>query len=397
MSRAERAACAPIAATVLALALAGCGGNLMDSIENAIPEREPEYKSSQSLPPLEVPPDLSAEQLSDSMVVPSVSGAPGSATYSEYSSAQQGQQQAQAMPVSAAVLPTAPDVRVERSGDKRWLVVDAPAEMVWPKARDFWLNQGFILEEEDPSIGIMETDWAEERAVFQSGFFRQMMSKLSNALYGSATRDKFRTRLERGADRSTTEIYVSHRGAEEVRKVTDQQEGIAYREWQPRPSDPELEAEMLNRMMVQFGISEEQAETVMAKADRNRPERARMVRGEQGSALALDEDFSRAWRRTGLALDRVGFTVEDRDRSRGLYFVRYVDPDKDLGNPEKQGFLDKLKFWGDDEEDPGANEYLISLNGNEIQTEVVILNTGGERESSATADRILTLLHEQLK
>ncbi len=394
MSRAEGTARGRLV-PALALALAGCSGNLMESIENAIPEREPEYKSSKSLPPLEVPPDLSAAQLNDTMVVPSVSGAPASATFSQYSSSQQ---QPQAVPVGASpVLPSAPDVRVERSGDKRWLVVDAPAEVVWSKARDFWLNQGFILEEEDPSIGIMETDWAEERAAFQSGFFRQMMSKLSTALYGAATRDKFRTRLERGSDPSTTEIYISHRGAEEVRKVTDQREGIAYREWQPRPSDPELEAEMLNRMMVQFGISEERAETVMAKADVNRPERARMVRGDQGSALALDEDFSRAWRRTGLALDRVGFTVEDRDRSRGLYFVRYVDPDKDLGNPEKSGFMDKLKFWGSEEEEPGANEYLISLNGNELQTEVVILNTGGERESSATADRILTLLHEQLK
>jgi outer membrane protein assembly factor BamC len=372
--------------------LAGCGGNLMESVENALPDREPEYKSSKRLPPLEVPPDLSSEQLNDSMVVPSVGGGAGTATYSAYAN----NDPAAGTIRSVSVLPESTEMRVERSGDERWLVVSTSAEQVWPQVRDFWLNQGFILELEDPSIGIMETDWAEERAAFQSGFFRQMMSKLSNALYGAATRDKFRTRLERGSDSSTTEIYVSHRGAEEVRVVTDQREGIAARSWQPRPSDPELEAEILNRMMVQFGASEERAASVMAKADRDRPERARMVRGQEGSALALDEDFSRAWRRTGLALDRVGFTVEDRDRSRGLYFVRYVDPDKDLGNPDDENFLSKLKFWGKDEK-PEDNEYLISLNGNDDQTQLVILSKGGEREVSPTADRILSLLHEQLK
>ena len=55
-----------------------------------------------------------------------------------------------------------------------------------------------------------------------------------------------------------------------------------------------------------------------------------MTKGEEGNGvLTLDEPFDRAWRRVGLALDRVGFTVEDRDRAKGLYYVRYVDPKTD--------------------------------------------------------------------
>ena len=248
-----------LATGALALALAGCSGNLMESIENAIPEREPEYKSSKSLPPLEVPPDLSAAQLNDSMVVPSVSGSPGSATFSQYASGQD----AQAMEVrSTAVLPSTPDVRVERSGDKRWLVVEAPPGAVWPRVRDFWLQQGFLIEREDPSIGIMETDWAEQREGIKGGFIDNLMSKLSSAFQGVATRDKFRTRLELGQYEGQTEVFVSHRGAEEVISQAPQSTPSAddTRSWQPRPADPELEAEMLARMMLFFGVQEEATE-----------------------------------------------------------------------------------------------------------------------------------------
>jgi outer membrane protein assembly factor BamC len=165
--------------------------------------------------------------------------------------------------------------------------------------------------------------------------------------------------------------------------------------WQARPSDPELEAEMLSRLVMAFGIKKETATTLVAKAPDRAP-RAYIVRdGEGAKALDLQDNFSRAWRRTGLALDRVGFTVEDRDRSRGLYYVRYVDTDKaDSGSDS--GFFGSLKFWGDDE-NSDQNEYLVSLVGKQSTTQIVILDTDGKRQNSETADRILGLLHEQLK
>ena len=63
--------------------------------------------------------------------------------------------------------------------------------------------------------------------------------------------------------------------------------------------------------------------------------RVRLVREDGGTqaALALDVGFSQAWRRTGLAIDRAGFTVEDRDRSRGLFFVRYAVDGAGDGEP----------------------------------------------------------------
>lgn len=378
----------------LALTLAACSGSTADDLLDPIlPEQDAAYKSSKTAPPLEVPPDLSSATLNDKMVVPSL--AHGSATYSAYASGSQ---------VASAgvngVLPKLNGVHVERAGSERWLVVDLPPGVVWPKVRDFWLSQGFLIEMEDPSIGIMETDWAEKRAKFDGGPVSNFFNKLSSQLYGSTTRDRYRTRLERGTKSGSTEVYVSHRGAEYVStgNVSRSLDATGNEEvyvWQPRPSDPELEAEMLNRLIITFGIKKEAATTLVAEAA-EKPPRANIVRdGEGSNVLDLQDSFSRAWRRTGLALDRVGFTVEDRDRSRGLFYVRYVDTDRS-DYTKDESFFGSLKFWGD-EEPTKQSEFLVSLVGKQASTQIVILDVDGKRETSETADRILTLLHEQLK
>ena len=379
-----------ICAILAAVLVSGCGGSLQRILEDTVASSDADYKSSRRLPPLEIPPDLSSDSIRESLVVPSSGEI--SASQLERTQARTGVQ------TGGPVLPQQDDIRVERNGDKRWLVVAARPEQVWPKVREFWLESGFLIKSEDPSIGIMETDWAENRADIPKGVIESLLSKVSDSFYSASTRDRFRARLERGAEEDTTEIYVSHRGARENRDGTGPRDlagsGNDLYRWEPRPADPELEAEMLTRMMIYFGVSREIANERIA-GTRERAPRAHLVKDDTGGpVLALREDFSRAWRRTGLALDRVGFTVEDRDRSRGLYFVRYVDPaDEDS---KDDGFFSGLKFWGDDPK-PQDTEYLISLIGGDSSTQVVVLDKSGERDRSRTAGRILGLLHEQLK
>ena len=368
--------------------LAGCG-SIEGTIDRVLPRDGTQYQSSSSLPPLEVPPGLASSRIKEAYPVAS----DGSATFSEYTNKDAKNARAkspQAQPTVAGVLPVVSDITVERNGDKRWLVVNATPGEIWPRLRDFWLENGFLIAFEDPTIGIMETSWAEKREDLPVGAFRRLLAKIETAAYSFATRDRFRVRLERGERKGTTEIYVSHRGAKE--KLVDRETGIV---WTPRPADPGLEAEMLQRIMVAFGFEQQAAKQLLA-AKKPRANRAEIVQDAQGgTVLALREDFARAWRRTGLALDRVGFTVEDRDRSRGLFFVRYVDP---LADEEKRepGWLDKLKFWGGNKAAP-ASEYLISLVGSESTTQVFVLDKTGRRERSGTSDRILSLLLEQLR
>lgn len=365
-----------IAAAVTALvALSGCSGKLIEG-------KKIDYKSAGKVKPLAVPPDLSAPPTSDRYTIPET--AAGSATYSEYSEEQGARQTA---PTAAAVLPALEKVRIERGGSQRWLVVDADAETLWPAVREFWQDTGFLIDRELPGVGIMETDWAENRAKIPDSTLRKVIGKVLDQAYSYPERDKFRTRLERGEVPSTTEIYISHRGAYQVVVGERQSEQV---KWQMRPTDPELEAEMLSRLMRRLGANEEQARAQAAPA----APRAQLAKnGEIPEALMLADGFDRAWRRVGLALDRVGFTVEDRDRSKGLYYVRYLDPDID--GKGKSGWS-RLAFWRSDTGEKDE-QFRISVADVDDGSEVRVQNAEGASAKSPTAGRILALLQEELK
>jgi len=349
-----------------------------------LPSKKIDYKSAGKLPPLEVPPDLTRPSGDDRFTVPDVNPK-SSATYSAYSKDRSGQPQA----VSSSVLPQQRDARIERSGTQRWLVVKGEPAAMWPVVKDFWQETGFIINVEIPEAGVMETDWAENRARIPDGIIRNTLGKLLDAVYSTSERDKFRTRLERGSETGTTEVYISHRGMEEIYTSAAQDQT----RWQPRPPNPELEAEMLRRLMVRFGVQEERAKAQLVATGSAVP-RATLSRGQ--GTLSLNEQFDRAWRRVGLALDRVGFTVEDRDRSKGLYFVRYIDPEIDNKTAENKGWLSKLKFWGSSYK-PKTEQFRVLVKDAESGAEINVLNKEGVREQSETATRILSLLYEQLK
>jgi len=352
-----------------------------------LPTKKVEYKSAGRLPPLDVPPDLTRPVGDDRFVVPQVGGGQGSATYSAYQRDRAGRPDASG---GGTVLPAQEGARVERAGTQRWLVVNGEPEKVWPLAKEFWQEIGFIVNVEIPEAGVMETDWAESRARVPDGIIRGVLGKLLDSVYSTSERDKFRTRLERGAQRGTTEIYISHRGMEEVYISMAEEQT----KWQPRPSNPELEAEMLQRMMVRLGVQEERAKAQVASP--RDTSRAMLTKSIEGGTLALNEQFDRAWRRVGLALDRIGFTVEDRDRSKGIYFVRYIDPDIDNRTADNRGLLSRFKFWGSSDKQK-SEQYRVLVKDLGERAEVNVLNKDGVQERSATVNRILTLLHEQLK
>jgi outer membrane protein assembly factor BamC len=365
-------------------ALAALGG--CSTAQEALSGKKVDYKSAGSLPPLEIPPDLTSPARDNRYVVPETGRS--SATLSGYQADRE-----QARGQNTSVLPAIEQMRIERSGSQRWLVVQMPPEKLWPLVKDFWQENGFLIRLEIPEAGVMETDWAENRARIPQDFIRETLGKLIDQVYSTAERDKFRTRMERNADGTQTEIYISHRGMLEV--YTTQQEDRTV--WQPRPSDPELEAEFLRRLMVRLGAQEEKAKQLVASG-RSLELRAEIRKGVDGTeALRVFEPFDRAWRRVGLALDRVGFTVEDRDRQKGLYFVRYADPEAEMDarNREK-GILSRLAFWRSDPK-VKAEQYRVVVSREEGGSRVQILNKDGAAEQSQTTRRILTLLHEQLK
>jgi outer membrane protein assembly factor BamC len=250
------------------------------------------------------------------------------------------------------------------------------------------------LKRELPEAGIMETDWAENRTKIPQDFIRNTVGRFLDGLYDSGQRDKFRTRLESGIEAGTTEVYISHRGAEEIYSNTDKNSTA----WQVRPADKELEAEMLSRLMVKIGFvapADKVAATMGTGLVDNTPAKATFDK-VKGGLLKVNEPFDRAWRRVGLALDRIGFTVEDRDRSKGLFFVRYIDPEADAKSGGQKSWFEKLAFWRSD--DPMARPlYRVSVVDKAGVSDVEVQNSEGKREESATSKRILGLLLDQLK
>jgi len=282
------------------------------------------------------------------------------------------------------------DVRLERQGSQRWLVAPLAPEQLWPRLEAFWKDSGFTLAVDQPAIGVMETEWNENRAKLPKDPIRATLGRVVDFLYSTSERDKFRTRVERGAD-GGSEIYISHRGMEEV--YTSQQKDATV--WQPRPADPQLEAEFLSRLMARLGVKEETAKAAVAAASAPATGHARVLEGQPAATLQVDDAFERAWRRVGLALDRSGFTVEDRDRTQGLYFVRYIDPSR----PQKadEGFFSKLFSFGKSENVAALSRYRIAVKGDGERSTVSVLNSQGGPEAGETGKRIIGLLVEDLK
>ena len=352
----------------LTVALSACSVLQSDKVD---------YKSAAvKAPTLEVPPDLT--QLSKETRY----NVPGAAVTA--SSYQLGQNTVQVTPTATASLG---DVRIERAGNTRWLVVSRPADKLWDPVKEFWQDNGFLLAMDQANLGIMETDWAENRAKLPQDFIRATLGKVFDSLYSTGERDKFRTRLERAADGST-EIFISHRGMVEVYDSKEQDRTV----WQPRAADPELETEFLRRLMVKLGVSQEQSKALVAAGVVKETTQVSSVGGQP--VVQLADGFDRAWRRVGLSLDRTNFTVEDRDRSKGLYFVRYVAPNADK-EKEEPGFFSKL-FSGS-KPDAKPQKFRVSVVSQGNATTVSVQNADGTPAAVADAQRIIKVLAEDLK
>ena len=361
----------------LAVSLSAC--STFDS------DNKVDYRGAVKSTSLVVPPDLTQLSRDNRYAV-----AGGSVSASSFQSGQPTQANTPAPTAINAV----GDVRVERAADQRWLVVNRPADQLWGPVTDFWRENGFTMAVDQANLGIMETDWAENRAKLPADFIRNTVGKLFDSLYSTGERDRYRTRLERNAA-GGTDIFITHRGMQEV--YTSGQKDQTT--WQPRPADHELEAEFMSRLMIKLGTPKDQAKTVVATAATGagattapavKPN-AQILTVNNQQVVQVTEGFDRAWRRVGLALDRTGFTVEDRDRSKGTYFVRYVEPSSARSEP---GFFAKL-FGSENSSAPQKYRVLVRSQGD--LTTISVLDDKGQPDNSANAQRIVKVIAEELK
>lgn len=339
-----------------------------------------DYKGAATAPSLDVPPDLTSTKPNPAFVVPPVEAVPGAALARQPTAAGN----------KTIGIPTASDplgMHVERDGQTHILVIDGRTpEQLWPQLKEFWEENGFILQVDQPNAGVLETDWAENRAKIPSDWFRSTFGKLVDKLYSSGTKDKFRMLVERSGN-GGTDITITQRGMEEM---LIGRYGETSR-WVDRPREPALEAALLDKLMQKFGLTAAQAQQLNAAAEPAVPRASVVLSQGDAPTIRMAETPQQAWPRVGLALDRSHFVVDRLDQDHGIYYVHYVDPELEVS---KEGFLGRL-FTSSKQ--PAPHQYRVSVQpGTQAGTEVSVVEANGQRDASVEARRILAALQAQL-
>lgn len=342
-----------------------------------------DYQSAVRTDPLSVPPDLTQAATDPRYRAP----ATGSTTFSQFKAQGDRADEAGSSGLTReTVLPSYPDIEVKRDGELRWLVVQMSPSELFPKIEQFWYDTGFSLDVIDPKAGIMITNWAENRAKIPGSWLREALGSILEQVWDSGARDKFRTILER--DGEVTEVFINHEHmVEEVMGVEQDQV-----RWERGREDPGLNAAMLARLMVYLGEETEQVRQKMAQAEESALKPTIENNVQANATLVMLEPFEMSWRRVGLALDSGNFAVDDRDRSTGDFFIRYVDTDTGQSR-EEPSFFGKL--FGAKEPEP-AQQYRLHLEPEGDQTVVSVFDGDGTPDTSETAKRMLSVLAERL-
>lgn len=343
-----------------------------------------DYQSAKRVDPLSIPPDLTQAAADPRYRAP----ATGSTTLTQFQSLNQNAAPtSQGALTQVAVLPSYPGIEVKRDGNLRWLVINESPEQLFPKIEEFWYESGFNLDVIDPKAGIMITNWAENRAKISESWIRNALGSILDSVWDSGERDKFRTILER-VDGNRSEVFISHENMIEEQVGVDK----ANVKWVRGEEDPGLNAAMLARLMVYLGEDVQKARQQMAKAEEQSLKPAVQNDVASDGTITIDEPFEQAWRRVGLALDSGNFAVDDRNRSDGDFYVRYVDTDTGR-KIEDPGLFSRL-FGAKPE--PAATQYRLNLKSEGDRTIVRVFNDQGVQQNNETAIRMLSVLAERL-
>ena len=336
---------------------------------------------------LEVPPDLDNPSQGNVYNLP----AGGSVRASDVAR----NRQAAANKAGSPVLAEVKNITMHREGGERWLNIanKTPTE-VWPLLHAFWQEQGFVIAREEPGIGLMETDWAENRAKLPQDGLRRLFERVGlGGVYSTGERDKFTIRLERNS-KGGTDVFFTHRGMKET--YADRNKDTTM--WQPSPRDTALEAALLGRFMQYLGADEQQIEQALKQQQSTAPRSGDLASLENGR-LILRGDQARNWRRVGLALDRIGLSVTGQDIQRQAYLVQVAPAEGEAVRTEKPGFFGRLFGRSSKPAEPQARpEFVVTVQpqGNNA-SQLVLANKDGSLYQGADAQTWLSRLYNELR
>jgi outer membrane protein assembly factor BamC len=367
--------------SVIALAACSSGG-----------DERPEYQGAQYYKSLEIPPDLTLNKTDKELAIPE----PSKSALTEYQRASK---------LDEAVLPEFKGIRLKSDCGLYWLEVDATPDTLWPKLEAFWEHEGIRLLQDEPLLGFMETEWSNRLVVDpDAGFLTRMFNRMEPDQL-----DRFRLRVETSADRKHTRIYVSHAGMERFVEGGDDDSRVI---WRRRPSDPDLEREIIGRLVLFAGLSENQMESLLknyhpyqsyvhyaenAVHDDTDPSSIE----NQVAELTMAGSMDFVWQRTLRALDRLSLTDIKADRATGTIGFTSGSDIELTQDSEKRDELSESSWLmkllrGSDDAKKTSEQFTLKLTDQGGDVRLDLLDKHGSPADTTRAQKLRQALAQEL-
>jgi len=332
----------------------------------ALGEVKINYYSDKSVTSLEIPPDLTTPSYQNSFRL------------SEYANVDENTVNLTNKNINeneGEVLPEITDIKVIKSGTRKWLLVEKDSETVWNLSKDFLKQSGFAIKKSNKKIGIMETDYLENKPVIPGqslGLIRSFFANtIDNVSYTLPSVDSYRLRVE-PVDKKNTQVYLTLSSMREVVQGSGKTESTI---WESKERDVGLETEMLYKLMVYLGSDSAKAKERILSAKENRKVKVTVLEGINGySKMVFNLNFIETWDNLAWAIDQLNLELEDRDIKEKSFYLRAANP-KDLG------IMSAL--FGDE---PLKNTIQLSVNSLTENTTEVYFNNISEKNPSETKD-----------
>ena len=350
-------------------------------------DERPVYQGAEYYKNLEVPPDLTEPDTGGQLQVPKASD-------------DALQRFRDNNKLETVITPKFDGVRFVNYAGNSWVEIDNDVEFVWSWLLEFWQAEGIELAEERPMLGFMETEWV-ERLDAKAGFFRSMFQR-----FEPDQKNRFRVRVERYDNDNKTRLYIAHSRIERIVRGEDSDEFV----WVSLPSDLETEREMISRMALFAGQSEEHTQQLIA----NYRPYSSLVKTDSSNttALTMKGSMDFVWHRAMRALDRMSMQdIRQEKANNTIYFTAGKLSDESIKEEEddlsKSSWIMQL-FTGSDEAALATDEnrqYRLEFSDAEgrIQIEVKdakdsqTTDDDGNVRGTALAEQLRNILVEKLE
>lgn len=194
-------------------------------------------------------------------------------------------------------------VKLQRVGDERWILLEAPASQVWPLTQSFLVQRGIRVARSHPASGLIETDWVE----FNND---------------PAHRSRFRLNIEQGIRLETTEIRVLHARRPSAARIDT---------WPDRSSDEQMTNAMLEDLANELALEISNRSASLLGQNVGGQVKAELVMDGREPSIKLRLSESRATATVSHALRSEQFKLWGSAASGRVFYMNYADPNARKG------------------------------------------------------------------